>query len=70
MYEASSDKRNFTTFATSRDAPKRPMGIVATPDGNFAYLTTGRGGKVVVIDTATDKSVAEIDTVATARVAR
>ena len=39
----------------------RPMGIVAAPDGRFVYVTTGRGGKVVVIDTATDKSVAAIE---------
>jgi YVTN family beta-propeller protein len=39
----------------------RPMGIVAAPDGRFVYVTTGRGGKVVVIDTVTDKSVAEIE---------
>jgi YVTN family beta-propeller protein len=34
---------------------------VAAPDGRFVYVTTGRGGKVVVLETATDKSVAEID---------
>jgi YVTN family beta-propeller protein len=38
----------------------RPMGAVAAPDGRFVYVTTGRGGMVVVIDTATDRPVASI----------
>jgi len=39
----------------------RPMGIVAASDGRTVYVTTGRGKKVVAIDTATDKPVAEIE---------
>ena len=39
----------------------RPMGIVAAPDGRYVYVTTGRGKKVVAIDTATDKPVAGIE---------
>jgi YVTN family beta-propeller protein len=39
----------------------RPMGIVAAPDGRFVYVTTGRGGKVVVIDAQANASVAEIE---------
>ncbi len=37
------------------------MGIVAAPDGRHVYVTTGRGKKVVILDTATDKPVAEIE---------
>ena len=33
----------------------RPMGIVISPDGRRAYVTTGRGGTVVAIDTAADE---------------
>jgi YVTN family beta-propeller protein len=30
----------------------RPMGVVVSPDGKRVYVTTGRGGTVVAIDTA------------------
>jgi YVTN family beta-propeller protein len=39
----------------------RPMGIVASPDGRYVYVTTGRGGTVVTIDTATDAPIASVD---------
>jgi YVTN family beta-propeller protein len=38
----------------------RPMGIVASPDGRHVYVTTGRGGAVVTIDTATDTPIASV----------
>jgi YVTN family beta-propeller protein len=31
----------------------RPMGIAVSPDGARVYVTTGRGGTLVVIDAAT-----------------
>lgn len=39
----------------------RAMGAVSAPDGRHVYVTTGRGKTVVVIDTSTDKPVAEIE---------
>jgi YVTN family beta-propeller protein len=36
-------------------AGARPMGIVLSPDGRFAYLTTGRGGHLLKIDLASGK---------------
>jgi len=36
------------------------MGIVVAPGGRRAYVTTGRGGAVVAIDTASDEVVATI----------
>jgi len=38
----------------------RPMGIVVAPDGKLAYVTTGHGGTVIVIDTTKDEAVASI----------
>jgi YVTN family beta-propeller protein len=32
----------------------KPMGIVSSPDGRFVYATTGRGGTLLKIDTATN----------------
>lgn len=32
----------------------KPMGVVASPDGRFVYVTTGRGRTVVKIDTASN----------------
>jgi YVTN family beta-propeller protein len=32
----------------------RPMGVVASPDGRFVYVTTGRGRTIVKIDVATN----------------
>jgi YVTN family beta-propeller protein len=33
--------------------PLKPMGMAMTRDGSRLYVTTGRGKKVVIIDTAT-----------------
>jgi YVTN family beta-propeller protein len=35
------------------DPQLRPMGVAASPDGRFVYVTTGRGGTLVKIDAAT-----------------
>lgn len=39
----------------------RPMGVVASPDGKFVFVTTGRGKNVVILETATNKQVASIE---------
>jgi YVTN family beta-propeller protein len=39
----------------------RPMGVVASPDGRYVFVTTGRGKGVVIIDTATDTPVGSIE---------
>jgi YVTN family beta-propeller protein len=36
-------------------ASMRPMGLVAAPDGRQVYVTTGRGGTLARIDTATNE---------------
>jgi len=33
----------------------RPMGVVVSPDGKRVFVSTGRGGSVIVIDTATER---------------
>jgi len=39
----------------------RPMGVVASPDGKFVFVTTGRGKNVVILETATSKQIASIE---------
>jgi YVTN family beta-propeller protein len=39
----------------------RPMGAVASPDGRYVYVTTGRGRTVVTIDTATNQPIASVE---------
>jgi YVTN family beta-propeller protein len=39
------------------------MGITLSPDGKKAYVTTGRGGTVLAIDTATDTVTATVQNV-------
>jgi YVTN family beta-propeller protein len=39
----------------------RPMGVVASPDGKFVFVTTGRGKNVIIIETATNKQIASIE---------
>ena len=39
----------------------RPMGIVASPDGRYVYVTTGRGRTVVTIDTRTNEPTGSIE---------
>lgn len=36
------------------DPQLRPMGVAASPDGRFVYVTTGRGGKLLKIDAGTN----------------
>lgn len=38
----------------------RPMGVVAAPDGAYVYVTTGRGGTLAKIDTASNAIVGAI----------
>jgi YVTN family beta-propeller protein len=40
----------------------RPMQVQVAPDGSRAYVSTGRGGNIAVIDTATDEVVSLIAT--------
>jgi PQQ-dependent catabolism-associated beta-propeller protein len=42
----------------------RPMGMALSPNGTRLYVTTGRGGSVVAIDTTTDEITATADNVA------
>jgi YVTN family beta-propeller protein len=39
----------------------RPMGMVTNKDGSKLYVTTGRGKKVLVLDTATEKIIASFE---------
>lgn len=39
----------------------RPMGAVASGDGRFLFVSTGRGKRLVVIDTATNQPTASIE---------
>lgn len=39
----------------------KPMGIEASPDGKFVFVTTGRGRTLVILDAATDKEVGAVD---------
>lgn len=39
----------------------RAMGAVASPDGRYVYVTTGRGKTVVTLDTATDKPTSSME---------
>jgi YVTN family beta-propeller protein len=39
----------------------RAMGAVASPDGRFVYVTTGRGRTVVFVDTASNREVAAVE---------
>ena len=39
----------------------KPMGLALSPDGSRLCVTTGRGGKVFVIDTATNQAITSID---------
>jgi YVTN family beta-propeller protein len=39
----------------------RPMGAVASPDGRYVYVTTGRGRRLVAIDTSTDRPVWSVE---------
>jgi YVTN family beta-propeller protein len=43
------------------DAGLKPMGTAMTRDGSTLYVSTGRGKKVVAIDTAAEKVVAAIE---------
>lgn len=38
------------SLASPANALIRPMGIVTSPDGRVAYVTTGRGGSVIEVD--------------------
>jgi YVTN family beta-propeller protein len=40
----------------------RPMGVVASPDGRRAYVTTGRGTMLIAIDTEKDEVVGSVKT--------
>ena len=38
----------------------RPMGVVVSPDGKRVFVSTGRGGSVIVIDTATNAATGSV----------
>lgn len=48
------------TFDPARD---RPMGLALSPDGKWLYVTTGRGGSLVVLETALNRVVRVISEV-------
>ena len=39
----------------------KPMGLALSPDASQLYVTTGRGGKMFVVDTATNQPTASLD---------
>ena len=39
----------------------RPMGTIASPDGKFVYVTTGRSRMLLIIDTASNTVVGSVD---------
>jgi YVTN family beta-propeller protein len=39
----------------------RPMGAVASDDGKFVFVSTGRGKRLVVIDTSTNQPIASVE---------
>src|SRR5687768_13447145 len=39
----------------------RPMGAIASPDGKYVFITTGRGKNVVILDTATNAPVGSVE---------
>jgi YVTN family beta-propeller protein len=39
----------------------KPMGVDASPDGKFVFVTTGRGRTLVILDAATGKEVGSVD---------
>ena len=47
--------------AKSVEAPIKPMAVTLSPDGMKAYVSTGRGKRVFVIDTATDKVLSSFE---------
>ena len=49
------------TIKLTGDNSFRPMGGVASPDGKFVFMTTGRGKNVVILETATNKQIASIE---------
>ncbi len=57
------DARRHTLLRTIKLAGEgvKPMGAVASPDGRYVHVTTGRGRTVVTIETATDKPVGSLE---------
>jgi YVTN family beta-propeller protein len=57
------DTTSHTVIATIAltGANVRPMGVVVSPDGRWVYVTYGRGGTVVAIDTATNMPVGSVE---------
>jgi YVTN family beta-propeller protein len=39
----------------------KPMGTALARDGSRLYVSTGRGGKVLTVDTASEKVIASVD---------
>jgi YVTN family beta-propeller protein len=39
----------------------RPMGTVMAPDGRHLYVSTGRSGKALIVDVATDRVIGSVD---------
>ena len=39
----------------------RPMGAVASPDGRYVFVTTGRGKNVVILDAASNKPLGSVE---------
>ena len=47
--------------AKPAEAPIKPMAVTMSPDGTKAYVSTGRGKRVFVIDTAADKVLSSFE---------
>lgn len=49
------------TIKLPGDSMVRPMGTVVSPDGKLLFVTTGRGKHLVIVDTATNQQVAQVE---------
>jgi YVTN family beta-propeller protein len=47
-------------FTTSIPVGQRPWNMAVTPDGHKLYVANGRSGTASVIDTHTDKRIADV----------
>ena len=52
--------RVLQTIKLPGDNLVRPMGTVVSPDGRFLFVTTGRGKHLVIVDTATNQQVGQV----------
>src|SRR5262249_6159345 len=54
-------KGQIALVGPDKGAEIKPMSVIISPDGAKAYVSTGRGKRVFVIDTATDKVLSSFE---------